>query len=640
MKRFLGLTYVLLCGLAGVYAQNPPTPTNLVGQSLPGNHPEVSLTWQVPVGPWSFKIYRSHADSSHFELEGWSHSPSYRDHEVLLAHTYYYYVTSANDSTHAESPRSNIAQVTVSTSRPHGYINGTITADVGTQPIANVRIRVFRLSLEPYWSAPTETNPSGQYQVEVDTGTYFVKAEPPMNSPYGAEWYDDAPTPSSATPVRVNEGLSVMANFGLARTSPTILAYVHGVVRSSTGAPLAGASVVFMRTMQEMNFLAATTGLPPGLGAEARIIPGLGYARGVVWYDQTNGFGEYYAHVPVGSSYIAAAATNGYLPEYFNNNSDPTQADIITVRDDTSGIDFSLSVYPSTQNSVRGTVRDSTGQPVPSRVILFPKPPGTQPPATTRFVHSDTLGNYEISNLNTGVYNVLAVPYSNFVASFFKENAYGVIHWQQSDSIVASGLLTNINVGVVPVVSPGLTRITGGVTALSGIPITGSRLVVRTVDGQTVGYGVSDGTGSFSIDAVPTGQVTVYGDRNGFTAAQGTIVIPPNTYTINSNIVLGGNGPTLLEEESVLPCAFELHQSFPNPFNPATTIRYSVQERTRVVLKVFNILGEEVASLVDEVQDAGSKSVRFDASGLASGVYFCRLEAGSFANTKKMLLLR
>lgn len=647
MNRIIFLASFFVVALATLKAQNPPTPTDLVAQNTSGNTPGVSLTWRVPPppGPWHFKVYRSNGDSSHFEAEGWSFMTSFLDHEVLLSNTYYYYVTSVayQESTLAESPRSNIAQVTVTTSRPHGRITGTVTADANGQPIASVRIRVYRLDLQPCWSAPTISNPSGQYQVEVDTGMYFVKAEAPEESPYRSEWYNNAPSPSNATAIRVDDSSTTVVNFGLASSSPMTMVHVHGTVRNSGGAPLSGASVVFMRTMQEMNFLAATTGRTPGLGNEERIISGLGYTRGVIWphqFSPTNQFGEYYALVPAGASYIVAAAKNGYMPQYFNNKSDPTQADIITVSADTGGIDFTLSVYPNTQNSVRGTVRDSTGQPVPSRVILFPKPPGTQPPAATRFVHSDTLGNYEIGHVVSGVYNVLAVPYSNFAAGFYKEGAFGVFHWQDADSIIASGLSPSINIGIVPVLSPGLTRIAGRVSTPNGSPVAGSRLVTRTADGQTVGYGVSDGDGNYTMDAVPIGQVTVFSDRNGYTAAQGTINIPPNTFTINSNFVLGGNGATDVELNPSVPFSFELAQSYPNPFNPSTMIRYNIPERARVVLKVFNVLGKEVATLVDEIQDSGSKSVRFDAGGLASGLYFYRLQAGGFVDVKKTLLLK
>ena len=639
MKKSVFLAITLFCAAVPAYAQIPPVPTNLNVQVVPGSRPAVLLNWQVPTGPWHFKIYRADNDSTDFDPVGWSTMPAFEDHDVNFSRTYYYYVTTVNPA-YVESQPSEIVHITVNSTRAHGHVSGTITADADSQPIPNVRISLFRIDNSQYRSAPAFTNLSGQFQVDVDTGTYFVNAEPPIGSPYRSEWYDNAQEPENAAPVEVDSGLTVVVDMGLASANPTTMAHVHGIVQSGD-VRLRGARVVFMRTMQEMSFLAATTGHTPGLGDEERVIPFLGYTRGVIWDDTTDQFGGYYAFVPAGESYIAVAAKSGYMPQYFSHQSDPTQANIFTVRHDTSGINFDLSPNPDEENTIQGTIRDTTGQPVPSRVILFPKPPGTQPPViSTRFVHSDSIGNFQLGHILPGVYNVLAVPYSDFAASFYKQGSFGVIHWREADSIVASGQVSNIDVGVVSVLSSGLTRVTGSVTASNGIPVPGSRVVARTPDGWTVGSAVADESGSYAMDAVPVGQVTVYGDRNGFAAAQGTINIPPNTYLVNSNLILGGNGPTLVETGTRGPYSFELEQSYPNPFNPATTIRYTIPERSRVVLRVFDILGKEVATLVNEIQDAGSKSVRFDASGLASGMYFYSLEAGNFVEVKKTLLLK
>jgi hypothetical protein len=83
-----------------------------------------------------------------------------------------------------------------------------------------------------------------------------------------------------------------------------------------------------------------------------------------------------------------------------------------------------------------------------------------------------------------------------------------------------------------------------------------------------------------------------------------------------------------------------LDQNFPNPFNPETQIRYSVKESQLVQLKVFDILGKEVATLVNEVKPAGAYNITWNASSFPSGVYFYRIQAGSFVSTKKMILLK
>ena len=83
-----------------------------------------------------------------------------------------------------------------------------------------------------------------------------------------------------------------------------------------------------------------------------------------------------------------------------------------------------------------------------------------------------------------------------------------------------------------------------------------------------------------------------------------------------------------------------LDQNYPNPFNPTTTIRYALPQPSHVTLTVFNMLCQEVANLVDENQEAGYHEVRFDASGLASGVYFYRLRAGEFVQSRTLVLVK
>ena len=89
-----------------------------------------------------------------------------------------------------------------------------------------------------------------------------------------------------------------------------------------------------------------------------------------------------------------------------------------------------------------------------------------------------------------------------------------------------------------------------------------------------------------------------------------------------------------------LPLEFALFQNFPNPFNPITAINYHIPELSFVTLKVYDVLGREVIALVNEKKPAGSYEVEYNASSLASGIYFYRLQAGNFVETKKMILLK
>lgn len=94
------------------------------------------------------------------------------------------------------------------------------------------------------------------------------------------------------------------------------------------------------------------------------------------------------------------------------------------------------------------------------------------------------------------------------------------------------------------------------------------------------------------------------------------------------------------EKLESLPTETKLVGSYPNPFNPIARIEYSISSDVRVSLKVYNTYGQEVSTLVNEYQSEGNRSVEFDASHLPSGIYFYRLQAGDYTDTKKMLLMK
>jgi plastocyanin len=95
-----------------------------------------------------------------------------------------------------------------------------------------------------------------------------------------------------------------------------------------------------------------------------------------------------------------------------------------------------------------------------------------------------------------------------------------------------------------------------------------------------------------------------------------------------------------VNNENQLPKKFNLGQNYPNPFNPSTVINYQLPVSGNVTLKVYDILGKEVATLVDEYHPAGNYDVEFNAAELTNGIYFYKLQAEKYSETKKMILLR
>jgi hypothetical protein len=141
----------------------------------------------------------------------------------------------------------------------------------------------------------------------------------------------------------------------------------------------------------------------------------------------------------------------------------------------------------------------------------------------------------------------------------------------------------------------------------------------------------------------------------GFIEGNGTSNVAHNYSYTDANLTSGSyayrlkqidnDGSTeysqIIEQEiKVIPSVFYLGQNYPNPFNPSTIIAYQLPVGSNVTLKVYDILGKEIATLVNETKEAGSFEVKFDASKLSNGLYLYTLHAGNFTATKKLLLMK
>ena len=115
-----------------------------------------------------------------------------------------------------------------------------------------------------------------------------------------------------------------------------------------------------------------------------------------------------------------------------------------------------------------------------------------------------------------------------------------------------------------------------------------------------------------------------------------------NPQSIQGAILMYNRFLTKEDEEEILiaPNDFALEQNYPNPFNPTTTINYSIPEAGNVEMKVYDILGNEVVTLVSEEKSPGNYTTEFDATSFASGIYIYTLRTNSFVQTKKMILMK
>lgn len=190
-------------------------------------------------------------------------------------------------------------------------------------------------------------------------------------------------------------------------------------------------------------------------------------------------------------------------------------------------------------------------------------------------------------------------------------------------------------------------------STLSAALSSGSRLIgtitrgALTLDGSSTWQVTGNATLTTFSDASGISGTTITNiTGNGYTvtynaALSGNSALGGKTYTLQNGGTLTPAGATNVDDAaSATPTTWSLSANYPNPFNPSTTLTYAIPVEAQVALTVYNTLGQEVATLVDARQPAGAYTVRFDAAGLASGVYFARLRAGSYLATQKMMLSR
>lgn len=657
MTRLFTTGVLCLAVVAGVFAQTPPAPTNLRAELIFSGTmpPAVKLMWDYPQMMAAFRVYRSVNDTTDFQPLATVNGRSYVDNHVAMGTRYYYYVRAVIGN--QQSAPSNTVDILVTgpPPRPKGIVRGVVTDDSTGLPIPRVLMTFYRLNSTHWSNLGVWTDSLGRYSALLDTGRYILRANPMCSASlprYRPEYYNNCYEPSCATVIAVAESSVFVADMGLARLTPPVFVYVSGVVTDTANNPLPRARVAIIRTLQEMHYL-ASLGLTPGIGEEAMTLDGVGHTRGVVWSGYTDSLGRYRGRVPGNASYIAMASKPGYLPEYFDNKPTPDLADIIVLgTTDTSGINFSLAVRPVPNNSISGVVRDSLGTLVPSRITLIP---ARHPAPHLRFYygHTDSLGAYTITGVEAGRYFVFARPFSGYGPAFYKEGAYGVIRIQDADTVEIVGNVTGINVGVRPITGNGLARVRGTVRTNGSLAIAGVRISAVNSTGELLGIGVTDRTGGYVIDAVASGTVTIVADREGYQPSQTTVTVNNNTYTLdNVNLTMTPQNPLSAGASGAVPDRYLLHQNYPNPFNPATTISYALPVPSRVSLRIYNMLGQEVASLVGNgLQAAGSYDVVWNGTdnagrSVASGLYFYKLDATSadgsknFASVRKMLLLK
>jgi hypothetical protein len=657
LMRLLGTivcTLLMAGALSGVmFAQVPSAPTHLVVSTIMGG---AMLEWDTSAHALGYRVYRS-IDTIAFGGIGIVERHSFVDFFVYPRFTYRYYVTALNLA--GESTPSDTVEFMVGPPPPppgFGVIKGMVADDSSGAPVNGTIVQFFK----PFraWRMRFErTDSAGNYFARLDSGKYLVRAEAPG---YFPKWYNNVNVPDSGSLVTIGSHDTVTANFALHAFRPPAFAHVSGSVIDTSGTPLKGAWVAYMRTHRELLELEHLLHIFGGLPAERLFIPDLGHLPGVVWAGRTDSSGNYAGAVIEGLRYVALAYKPGYALRFFDGKRSPFDADRIYVTGDTSGINFALPLRSVSSDSIAGTVVDSTGAGIASHVILIRLTVNGL--LITHYRATDSLGNFIFHHVDPGKFLLRAIPVDGYHPAWYSASQCGVENYHHADTLTLSGSMTGLQVCVSPNSDSGFTTIAGmlhgpqsyfstrAATSIPGVAV----YAVSSTSGQIVAYDIVESDGSFAIENLPPDTYTLVGDKEGYTsAASASFSVDETNFALtNASLSLTPDAPLAVHDPpQAVPGVYRLEQNYPNPFNPTTTIGYTLPENSHVMLEVYNVLGQRVMTLKNGVENAGYKTVQLDASaaegGLPSGIYFYRLEATStakpnntFTMVRKLVLLK
>jgi hypothetical protein len=503
-----------------------------------------------------------------------------------------------------------------------GTISGHVFFDGSNEPILGAAVHFMATAGGPqFFAAPIAfTDSAGYYEYQLPPWDYYVMVEyyldPVMLNPY-IEFYDDVQNFAEATPVTVSDSMATEnIDFGIP-TPNFVSATIEGIVEDENGNPLENARV--------------------------SIFSGGNNSGGIVYNltDFTNENGEYsitIEHVsPFGNSFIVMAKKEGYKKEFYDNKPEMFLADriIIDSSGDTliTGIDFSLEeITPLEFYSISGTVTDSLGAGLNLTIVAaFGNQLGN-----FGFAITDSAGNYFIPNLPQGIYYVLFYR-MGYAPQFYD----GAIIWEdadpidlQSDEFGINAVLTEMPVLVFP------GNINGIITS-NGEPVSGVMVSVSNTNQEMMAYSMTDASGQYNISGLNNGDYTLAATKVNYQSQTQNInldLLSGTSQVVNLNLPSGVTdvGDNVID----VPSDYVLGNNYPNPFNPSTTITFSLPEAANVKLTVINAIGQKVAELVKDNLEAGNHSITFNAENLNSGIYFYKLQVEKFVSVKNMILLK
>jgi hypothetical protein len=628
--RHLKPIFMVLILATFAFAQIAP-PENLTATGV-NNNKSVKLTWEhaQTVGVKYF-VYKKDApaDDTTKQFRKIAHvfRKDFTDFHLMAGVTYSYFVT-ASVGTNQSEP-SNIVEFTSTVPvYTYGKINGFVFDETTSLPIYNAMVKIlpgYNTTGSLMMTVKTDSN--GFFSARVKTADYKIFTS---TRAYIGEYYDNATSFNLAAIITVAENDSLTLNpINLSAIVPPVVYTLSGTVTDGVNPKLARITAFVKNRLH---------------------VPHHGFGH---YSTKTDSLGNFSLNVRLGDTIalFAQPFDMSFKSEFWDGKATIDLADLVVVSDNIIGIDFTLDPKPVYNNGVAGNVYDSAGTlGLKGHVYLMKKDITAPNPHNLRrkiWAITDSLtGAYSFSNLEPGEYIAIAAAYG-YKASYFTYSGNQTMDWRLADSIVVSdeGTVSDINfylnARIAPNTGTGLALF-GNTSELTGTVVEGVFTFVSDAEGNIVSASVSDPAGTYAHEGLIDGYYMLTANTINFGEVNvSAIDINGEIGDVELDIELTPDGTTSADDNTVLPDAYELFQNYPNPFNPSTIIEFALPEASLVSLRVYNIIGQEIKTLIsNEFRDAGIHQVTFDASKLANGVYLYRIETAGVTITKKMTLMK
>ncbi|MGV8018386.1 MAG: T9SS type A sorting domain-containing protein [Ignavibacteria bacterium] len=255
------------------------------------------------------------------------------------------------------------------------------------------------------------------------------------------------------------------------------------------------------------------------------------------------------------------------------------------------------------------------------------------------------LGHIPQDSVDIGLYPVTAPP-RDYLISYYPSTIY----WEDAVTLYPIGNMTNVDLGAIRIQETIAGNSVNGKVMEFADKFAGSLkdANIYAKNGNTfVRCAVSDGDGVYHLTSLPSGSLKIIATRLGYKADSTNVTVTSTSIIDSVNFYLNRVFVGVIQQGNTVPEKYYLSPNYPNPFNPVTNIKFDLPESGLVRIKIYNLLGKEVTSLVNSYLSAGKYTAAWDASSFPSGVYFYRMEVTthggfkrSFVQSGKMILLK